>query len=235
MCFKRNKVNYYALSKELYDNTRKKLNDFKEYLKENDFKGKGYQFLLDTKWFKEIDFDCTIILNGLSYQLVDPFDETTEDDYKYVKETCEKINWRINNAKVSVPDTINLMKENEKEFLDFCKTQYCRFFVIEDLFTRKKELCFSVEKEMLKEEKFDDHGFLHLKVVLTDTDNKFGYIKDVSATDYKIRKMTEDEFLTEFLPYRCEKIGFSNEIELKNYEEEMQHLFIEDGLTLKKK
>ena len=30
-------------------------------------------------------------------------------------------------------------------------------------------------------------------------------------------------------------IGFSNEIELKNYEEEMQHLFIEDGLTLKKK
>lgn len=230
MCFKRQKeIDYNALSKELERKTSEKFDSFVNYLKEN----KRYKFLLDTMWFENIHNFCYYPLSRMNFQLWEKADENV---YNGIKETCEKISDRLRDEKVSIPDVISTMIENSNDFKKFCEEEYARFFVLEPLFGGQTLYCFSCEKEMYPEKLRQDEngGFFCLDITLIEAETPDCITKKINSNNYKIRSMYEWEFRDIYLPTRCKRIEIRSEIELINYETELQRLFIEDTIKIKK-
>lgn len=229
MCFRKKEIDYRALCKELQRTTFDKYYDFINYVKDNE----RYSFLTSTMWFIDIDAECYYPLNSLNYKLCG---DVNEDSYKSTKETCDKISGILMEAKVSIPDVIARMRENSENFKDFCKKTFSRFFVLEPLFGGQKVYCFSCHKELFPETlKTDSNGFYYLDIALMKTTEPTCSVEQIYSTDYDIRSMYEWEFKDVYLPLRCEKSGITNENELVEYSNELNHLFIEDSIKLKNK
>lgn len=228
MCFKKKETDYRSLAGEVKRSTVEKYNEFKKYISENP----KYDFLIGTEWFNDIDDYCYYPLSELNYELFGYVDEAT---YENVKDKCRKISDRIRDEKVSITDVINTMKENDEKFTAFCQNTFARFFVLEPLFGGQKKYCFSCHKEMFPETlKMTDNGFHYLDICLMTTEESTCQVEQIFSTDYIIRPMYEWEFRDIYLPLRCEKSDITNENELVEYSNELNKLFIEDSIKLKK-
>lgn len=227
MCFFGKKINEdekrKEIAKTLYDEMNRKYDDFVDFIN----KTEKYVFLSATKWYSEIIDDCYSIIQNCSFNIL--IGDVDEYDYEKVRKANEKVCKIIREAKASISDVINTMNENDNKFTEFCQREYCRFFVLEPLFSGPKRYCFSYEKEMYPCLKLGGNCS-YFTLTIVDTTHNGAYVDTICSTDYAIRKMTKEEFIEIYLRSRCEENGFSNELELMEYEQGMNRLFDSENL-----